>query len=1006
MPRGLVVAVVSGWLLAACGGSGNGTPDGSTQPDSGTDSGTPVPDSGTPDAGAPDAGLADAGTPDAGTPDSGTPDSGTPDAGTPDAGTPEDTTPPDAPTLLGTTPGSPANDNAPRILARTEPGARVRLYTVAGCSGAIAGEGTSDATGQVSIPVTVSDDAWVSFHALAIDLAGNVSACSSQGVNYREDSTPPTLSNLRLSPSAVANDNAPRLIGSTESAATARLYLDETCSGTPVDTQVADAAGTFSLRMSVTDDSVTGTYVSTTDAAGNTSACTVGPVYREDSTPPATPALATTPVSPANHNAPVLHVTTEPGAQVRVFAGATCVGGALASRTADHQGLATLPLAVGDNSTSSYVAQATDSVGNVSACSAALTFVEDSTAPSELAATVMDGLTGPELAYQNSTTRAAARWSGFSDAVGIQRYELAVTSTPACPGNASSIQDVGATSSAELTVLTLAEQRYYSCVRAVDAAGNTSGWKRSDGFIVDVTPPRVVSATPAASSATAAPWTVIEVSFSETTLDTTSVTPASFQLTADGKALTGSAVTCAAGKCTLTLKPGPAFGAQVGVVLDGVKDLAGNAMTSSHSWGYSVRAAQWSAPQVLSSNPSDHATAAVLTMDASGVATSLYVNDGLRARRHKPGAAWETDQAVGAGSLSTSLPNPAALTTLSDGTPLAVVEAWPEGSSSIRRAYSVLASGADSSVQSWSVPQVLGENTGRNAVATRLVAAPNQAALASWVEESSTQTFLWVQPYAGSSGWGTPVLVRTMDNATWSYLWDGHDVGVDSRGNGVLVWSEPTGPLQYSRQGFWSWSAPTRGASIGGRYPQIALSADGTGFAVWIRTYLGVNQLYANSFHVNSGFDDQSVTLHTQGTSLGEPTVAADAAGNTFVVWSQSDANSDAGLWCARYVKGSGWQPAQLLASDYGGGNDLHVSPSGSAMVVYGVDEGAATAVWARRFVPGTGWTAPQRLDFATVKGYLGSLEVATSPLGGAAVIWTRRDTGAGINSLVSAVFE
>ncbi|WP_426735502.1 Ig-like domain-containing protein [Myxococcus faecalis] len=988
---------MSGWLLAACGGSGNGTPDGSTQPDSGT----AAPDSGTPDAGTPDAGL-----PDAGLADAGTPDSGTPDAGTPDAGTPEDTTPPDAPTLLGTTPVSPANDNAPRILARTEPGARVRLYTVAGCSGAIAGEGTADSAGQVSIPVTVSNDTWVSFHGLAIDLAGNVSACSSQGVNYHEDSTPPTLSNLRLSPSAVANDNAPRLIGSTESAATARLYLDETCSGTPVDTQVADAAGTFSLRMSVADDSVTGTYVSTTDAAGNTSACTVGPVYREDSTPPATPALATTPISPANHNAPVLHVTTEPGAQVRFFAGATCGGGALASRTADHQGLATLPLAVGDNSTSSYVAQATDAVGNVSACSAALTFVEDSTAPSELAATVMDGLTGPELAYQNSTTRAAARWSGFSDAVGIQRYELAVTSTPACPGNASSIQDVGATSSAELTVLTLAEQRYYNCVRAVDAAGNTSGWKRSDGFIVDVTPPRVVSATPAASSATAAPWTVIEVSFSETTLDTTSVTPASFQLTAGGKALTGSAVTCAAGKCSLTLKPGPAFGAQVGVVLDGVKDLAGNAMTSSHSWGYSVRAAQWNAPLVLSSNPNRNAVHAALTMDTSGVATVLYVNEGLRARRHKPGATWETEQTVGTGTLNPSQPYPASLTTLSDGAPLAIVESWPAGDYTVRRTYGILATGGDSNPQGWGVPQLLGATTGQRVGGARVVPAPSQRALSAWIEESTTQTSLWVQPYDGGSGWGTPVLVRTINDSSWTTSWDGYDVGVDSRGNGVLAWSELNSPLQYSRQGFWNWSAPVSGEGMAGRYPQMALNADGTGFAVWVRRYLDQDRVYANPFQVDSGFSDQEVALHTQGNVISEPTVGADANGNTFVIWSQSGTDAGWGLWCARYVKGSGWQPAQQLAADFGGVHELHVSPTGSAMVVYGVDEGDITTVWARRFVPGTGWTAPQRLDFATVKGYLGNIEVVASPLGGAAVIWARQETDTGIYSLVSAVFE
>ncbi|WP_426749774.1 Ig-like domain-containing protein [Myxococcus sp. Y35] len=716
--------------------------------------------------------------------------------------------------------------------------------------------------------------------------------------------------------------------------------------------------------------------------------------------------IGTEPVSPANDNTPHILVRTEPGARVRFFAGTTCLGEALASRTADSEGQVELSLSVADNSTSTYVAQATDAVGNVSACSEALTFVEDSTAPSELAATVMDGLAGPELEYQNSNTRVAARWSGFVDSVGIRRYELAVTSTAACPGNASSIQNVGATLSAELTVLTLAEQRYYSCVRAVDAAGNISGWKMSNGFIVDVTPPRVVSATPEASSVTASPWGDIEVSFSETTLDTASVTPASFHVTADDLVLSGGAVSCEAGRCTLALKQLPAFGAQVNVALSGVKDLAGNALAPAHAWSYSVRAAQWGSPLVFSSNSSRNAASPVLTMDSSGVATVLYADTELRARRHKPGATWEGDQPVGGGTLNASSARPAALTTLSDDTPLAVVDAWPAGDYSARKAYGILATGSDSDVQSWGVPQLLGESTGLDVMAPRVVAAPDKGALAAWVEEGSTQAFLWVQPYTGSVGWGAPTLVRTIDDSNWTYGWDGYDVGVDSRGNGMLVWSEPNSALQYSREEAGGWSAPARGESIGGRYPHIALNADGSGIAVWIRRYQDNNRLYAKSFTLDSGFGDQEVPLHTEGSVIDGPRVAADANGNAFVLWSHSAPGSGWGLWCARYVRGSGWQPAQQLATDYGGVSGLHVSPSGTAIVVYGRTEGTFSSVWARRFVPGTGWSSTTRLDFGTVKGYLGNLEVVASPLGNAAAVWAREDPDTGTDSLVSAFFE
>ncbi|MFP2956382.1 Ig-like domain-containing protein [Myxococcus sp. 1LA] len=720
--------------------------------------------------------------------------------------------------------------------------------------------------------------------------------------------------------------------------------------------------------------------------------------------------IGTAPVSPANDNTPVLHVITEPRATVRFFAGTACIGSALASLTADSHGQVALPLFVADNSTSAYVAQAMDEAGNVSACSAALTFIEDSRAPSELAATVMDGLADPELEYQNSNTRVAARWSGFVDSVGIHHYEVAVTSIAACPGNASSIQDVGATSSVELTVLTLAEQRYYSCVRAVDEAGNTSGWKMSNGFIVDVTPPRVVSATPDASSASASPWAAIEVSFSETTLDTASVTPDSFHVTANGVTLSAGTVSCVAGRCTLALRQMPAFGAQVRVAIDGVKDLAGNAMTSSHAWSYSVRAAQWGSPLRFSTSSSTGVPAPVLTMDASGVATVLYVDSGLRARRHKPGAAWEAEQRVGVGTLGSSPPKQAALTTLSDGTPMAVVEALPLGEYRTHKAYGILASGSDSSVQSWSVPQLLGENTGLSVLAPRLVAAPNNGALAAWSEEGPTQTFLWVQRYTGSAGWGAPVLVRSINDLNWIAAGDGHDVRVDSRGDGLLVWSELGSALQYSREEAGGWSEPARGDSLGGRYPRTVLNADGTGIATWIRRYQDDDRLYAKSFSLDAGFDGQEVPLHTQGSIIGEARMAADANGNGFVLWSHNIPpgfpGAGWGLWCARYVRGSGWQPAQQLATDFGGGEALYVAPSGTAIVVYSRTEGAPRAVWARRFVPGTGWSAATRLDFATVSGGPGYLEMVGSSLGNAAVIWTRDDPDTGRDSLVSVFLE
>ena len=55
----------------------------------------------------------------------------------------EDTVAPPAPTMAGSQPGSPSPDNNPRIRGGAESGSTVRLYTDAGCSGAIAAEGSA-----------------------------------------------------------------------------------------------------------------------------------------------------------------------------------------------------------------------------------------------------------------------------------------------------------------------------------------------------------------------------------------------------------------------------------------------------------------------------------------------------------------------------------------------------------------------------------------------------------------------------------------------------------------------------------------------------------------------------------------------------------------------------------------------------------------------------------------------------------------------------------------------
>jgi hypothetical protein len=102
---------------------------------------------------------------------------------------------PAAPTVTGSEPASPADDNQPELKGTAEPGSTVRLYATAGCSGTPAATGTAAAFTSPGLTVTVADDSTTQFRATATDLAGNTSPCSSAPLSYVEDSTT-TLSEL------------------------------------------------------------------------------------------------------------------------------------------------------------------------------------------------------------------------------------------------------------------------------------------------------------------------------------------------------------------------------------------------------------------------------------------------------------------------------------------------------------------------------------------------------------------------------------------------------------------------------------------------------------------------------------------------------------------------------------------------------------------------------------------------------------------------------------------
>jgi hypothetical protein len=886
------------------------------------------------------------------------------------------------PTFTGTTPASPANDTAPRLQGETEPRAHVRLYAAAGCAGPVAGEGAADASGRFSLSVSVRDDTTSSFSANVTDVAGNLSPCTATSLSYVEDSTAPGPPVVSSSPASPANHNAPELSGTTGAGDTVRLYTSSDCSGSPLANVVASSTGSFSATVNVPDDSRTSVYAVLTDRAGNASGCMKVLEYQEDSIAPAVPSLTgTSPVSPANNNHPSFQGSTEPGVTLLIHLDTACTGEPVTSfRIDEPTGAFSIPVPVGDDSTTAFSTRARDAAGNTSACTpVALTYVEDSTGPSVAAASVLDGEPGtPDAAYLNSTTRVSAKWSGFTDAHGIARYEYSLSSMQSCPGSVITPRSVGAVTSVAVTGGPLTERFYVNCVRAVDSAGNASAWTFSDGFFVDVTPPKVVSTYPTWSIAS---WDHTSVKFSESRIDPATV---SIQVTVDGKPVAGK-VSCQADTCTFQPDRMLPYSRRfIATLAPGVKDLAGNGLTTAgHTWDFYTRTPAWFDPVPLQSTWAEEPSLALDDQGRTFLLFSDYAQSG--SWRRFRGGGWESapDVSLGAG---VSEIDPPVVATSPEGRLVAVMTGVTSGVGGAN-AYGL---SADASM-SWSPATHLGAPTKLRVKAPRVAADVLGNGVALWFENGPSDTSLWVNPYTHGAGWGAPLRLRTIASASWTDASHGYDLAVDASGKTVVVWAEPGTGFLFARytpgQG---WSAPQAGTALDGLRPRVAFSADGTGVVVWESSTVvdgtRVTTVHASHSTTQSGFG-APLTVHQGNIAAGTARVGMDAQGNAFALWLQGTAGNE--LWAARYVKGSGWEAPQQLDTSVALA-ELAVRPSGAAMVVYGHTVSSNTLIRTRRHEPDMGWTDIFRLDSYTLTGAVDGLKVVTNGNGTIAAAWIR----------------
>ena len=287
-------------------------------------------------------------------------------------------------------------------------------------------------------------------------------------------------------PSGLTNDSTPTFTFSSEAGAGFECSIDTgtpafgPCSGANSHTPsspLSDGQYTFRVRAK--------------DAVANASTATQN--FTLDTAAPSPPQLTETiPASPANQNSPKVVGTAPVGSTVNLYTTNDCSGAPIAT-TAAAALAAGITVSVPDDSTTKFRATVIDEASNTSACSEALTYVEDSTSPQ----TQID--TQPP-APSNSSSASFTFSDTDTGGSGVASFQCRLDSTQEAAWGACG---------SPKSYSSLADGSHRFEVRAIDQAGNVDATPASFTWTIDTGAPTtsVDSRPPALSSSSSASFT-------------------------------------------------------------------------------------------------------------------------------------------------------------------------------------------------------------------------------------------------------------------------------------------------------------------------------------------------------------------------------------------------------------------------------------------------------------------------------------------------------------------
>ncbi|HEC20191.1 MAG TPA: hypothetical protein ENI97_12725 [Gammaproteobacteria bacterium] len=301
----------------------------------------------------------------------------------------------------------------------------------------------------------------------------------------------------------------------------------------------------------------------------------------------------------------------------------------------------------------------------------------------------------------------------------------------------------------------------------------------------------------------------------------------------------------------------------------------------------------------------------------------------------------------------------------------------------------------------WGEPEAIDEVGSTEESALPQIAMDAEGnALAVWVQFGSTYTNVWGNHYTAGVGWDGAVLLESSDTAM-DYVNLPPKLAM-TNGNGVVVWGQRNGvgrlevyAKQYHQKAFvkWGTNAALSDAAAGDTYnPQVAMDDTGNIMVMWAQDTGTDASIWSNRFAAGASVWDGPLPI-VQGITVGLRNfdLAMDAVGNAQAVWTQEIGTSNVyDIQGSRYLAGSGWQAPEILDTEAGDAVQPQVvmDPAGNTMLVWAQSDGTRYNIWARRYdVITATWEDGQLIETDNLADAVGP-RVAMDASGNAMAVW------------------